>query len=49
MGDVREFYGKWRGYLRLRVGPWREVFYRSEGEIFVRRILHYGDPAYRNA
>ncbi len=35
--------------LRLRVGPWRVVFYRSEGEIVIRRILHYRDPAYRNA
>ena len=49
MGDVRELYGKRRGYLRLRVGPWRVVFYRGEGEIVIRRILHYRDPAYRNA
>ena len=49
MGDVRELYGKWRGYLRLRVGPWRVVFYRSEGEIVVRRVLHYRASAYRNA
>ena len=49
MGDVRELYGKWRGRLRLRVGLWRVIFYGSEGEIVIRRVLHYRDPAYRNA
>lgn len=34
--------------LRLRVGAWRVVFYRGEGGIVVRRVLHYKDPAYRN-
>ena len=34
--------------LRLRVGAWRVVFYRGEGGVVVRRILHYRDPAYRN-
>ena len=45
-GDVRIIdHGK---LLRLRVGAWRVVFYRSEGEIVGRRVLHYRASAYRN-
>ena len=50
MGDVRELRGEWRGYLRLRVGSWRVIFYyEEEGTVVIQRILYFREPAYRNA
>lgn len=41
-GDIRHLQGDKSGTLRLRVGNWRVLFSKEDGEIIVRRILPRG-------
>ncbi|MBI5086350.1 MAG: type II toxin-antitoxin system RelE/ParE family toxin [Acidobacteria bacterium] len=46
-GDVRRLTGRWSGYKRLRVGPWRVLFLEAPGGRMEIRHVRNRSEAYR--
>jgi mRNA interferase RelE/StbE len=42
-GDVKALTGDWRGYYRLRIGPYRVIFRLGSESISILRVRHRSD------